>query len=130
MLSSLSKLSTNILLISQFFAVSQGCYLTAHSSTVGSFPVQHSEPSGRFDHPSLWHIMLPRLCLLLCSFKLLIMPLDHGGAIQYVDWVYEGCTIKGNILDGCGVNISSDVGCGTGMYSSKLLLTRLELQNC
>jgi hypothetical protein len=59
------------------------------------------------------------------------MPLDHGGAIQYVDWTYEGCTIKGNILDGCGVNISSDVGCGSGMSSSEFLprtsksLTRL-----
>ncbi|KAH6620874.1 hypothetical protein B0J18DRAFT_466503 [Chaetomium sp. MPI-SDFR-AT-0129] len=64
-----------------------GCFLTAHSSTVGDFAVQHSEPK------------------------------DHGGAAQYVTWSHGKCTIKGQLMDGCGVKVSSAAGCGSVSFT-------------
>ncbi|KAJ4338358.1 hypothetical protein N0V95_008075 [Ascochyta clinopodiicola] len=63
------------------------CFLTAHSSTVGDFAVQHSEPK------------------------------DHGGAKQSVNWSHGGCTIRGQLLDGCKVVTSSTTGCGSVSFT-------------
>src|SRR4051794_13421845 len=78
-----------------------GCFLTAHSSTVGNFAVQHSEPKG-----------MSRTCL---ARNMTTNPKqDHGGAAQYVTWSHGKCTIKGQLMDGCGVKVSSAAGCGSG----------------
>ncbi|KAH7070669.1 hypothetical protein BKA63DRAFT_569036 [Paraphoma chrysanthemicola] len=65
----------------------QGCFLTAHTSNAGNFNVQHSEPK------------------------------DHGGATQNVSWSHGGCTIKGQLLDGCSVKVSSANGCGSVSFT-------------
>jgi hypothetical protein len=39
---------------------------------------------------------------------------DHGGAAQYVIWSHGQRTIKGQLMDGCSVKVSSAVGCGSG----------------
>ncbi len=85
-------------------AGTQACYLTAHSSTVGNFAVQHSEPKGK-----------PSVSLTAVACPLIPYKTDHGGAAQYVTWSHGGCTIKGQILDGCGVKVSSAAGCGSGL---------------
>ncbi|KAK2766807.1 hypothetical protein FQN54_006121 [Arachnomyces sp. PD_36] len=63
-------------------ASTQACFFIAHSSEVGDFEVSHSEPS------------------------------DHGGEPQYVSWSNGGCTIEGELFDGCEVSVSSADGCG------------------
>ncbi|PMD62355.1 uncharacterized protein K444DRAFT_340094 [Hyaloscypha bicolor E] len=76
-----------VAVLALLFSRIQGCYLIAHSSTVGDFPVSHSEPK------------------------------DHGGAVQHIDWAYKNCVIKGTIADGCGVTVTSDIGCGKVHFS-------------
>ncbi|KAF9693319.1 hypothetical protein EKO04_008617 [Ascochyta lentis] len=65
----------------------QGCFLTAHTSAVGDFHVQKSE------------------------------PLDHNGARQFVNWSKGACTIKGELFNGCTVKVSSTAGCGSVSFS-------------
>jgi hypothetical protein len=77
-------------------------FLTAHSSTVGNFDVQHSEPKGNMSRTLLAHKMTTD------------SKQDHSGAAQYVIWSHGQCTIKGQLMDGCSVKVSSAVGCGSG----------------
>ncbi|KZM27965.1 hypothetical protein ST47_g890 [Ascochyta rabiei] len=64
-----------------------GCFLTAHSSTVGDCHGRKSEPK------------------------------NHGGARQFVNWSKDACNIKGELLNGCTVNVSSTKGCGSVSFS-------------
>ncbi|KAJ0121902.1 hypothetical protein J7T55_002412 [Diaporthe amygdali] len=64
-------------------ATAQGCYFTVHSSTVGDFKVQHSEPS------------------------------DHGGAKQTISGSKGACSFSGDLADGCIVTVEKNNGCGT-----------------
>ncbi|KAI7784960.1 hypothetical protein LA080_008359 [Diaporthe eres] len=64
-------------------ATAQACYFTVHSSTVGDFKVQHSEPS------------------------------DHGGAAQTISGSKGACSFSGNLADGCIITVTKNNGCGT-----------------
>ncbi|PVH83028.1 hypothetical protein DL98DRAFT_585752 [Cadophora sp. DSE1049] len=63
--------------------LSEACYFTVHSSTVGDFKAQHSEPK------------------------------DHGGAPQTISGSSGSFPFSGQLFDGCTVSVTTNKGCGT-----------------
>ncbi|PQE18284.1 hypothetical protein CJF32_00008018 [Rutstroemia sp. NJR-2017a WRK4] len=62
--------------------LSNACYFTVHSTTVGDFKAQHSEPK------------------------------DHAGAPQTITGSSSTCSFSGNLADGCIITLKTNVGCG------------------
>ncbi|TGO23946.1 hypothetical protein BPAE_0116g00060 [Botrytis paeoniae] len=62
--------------------VTKACYFNVHSTTVGTFKAQHSE------------------------------PLDHNGAPQTLTGKYLTCSFSADLADGCIVTVETNVGCG------------------
>ncbi|KFY50276.1 hypothetical protein V495_00320 [Pseudogymnoascus sp. VKM F-4514 (FW-929)] len=62
---------------------STACFFTVHSSAVGDFKAQHSEPK------------------------------DHGGAPQTITGGKGSCSFSGHLYDGCTVAVTSNNNCGS-----------------